>query len=509
MLICFPVSNVCWLPQAGLFSAVLSAFVIETYPKLQEDSGDKTNSILMQMSIQLASLSITNSFINSTQPSYNASNTFSPPSPFVRINTLWSCSLIISLITASFGILVKQWLHEFMAQDTQDPKFRIRVRFFRSEGLDKWQVFQIAAGLPMLLQIALILFFIGFSEFLILLHPIVGWISAGIIMAWAVIFLFTTLAPVWSSQCPYKTPILKRLLDFLRSRLSPTIQALIRICRFPLLVYHVFRVIVVWLFSLSELFPPRDLSSHEPLYQDQPWYRYLKIKLHNEYQNLKSFEFRQSPPEEKDIGEAADSDLSIMTFSKTLFRDEQIERTIGECSQGSTVTDILDNYRQTIKALGDPENDTIPWKFQSGSQSEIDGVFIMMLSHKCQYPDPRTQPIPELLDSIIGAEGSSKWKLFPDIIVRLIQLDVDYQASLTFLTIYRAIYRGSLKTLLRWELGGPQCKGRIFYSITETKCCIQTYRYRTYSRANPTDSRLLLAQNIISQCFQQSHTVSH
>ena len=169
----------------------------------------------MQMSIQLASLSVTNSFINSTQPSYNASDIFSPPSPFVRVNTLWSCSLIMSLMTASFGILVKQWLHEFMAQDTQDPKVRIRIRFFRSEGLDKWQVFQIAAGLPMLLQVALVLFFIGLSEFLIHLHYVVGLISAGFVILWAAIFIFMTVAPMLSSQCPYKTPILKGTLGFL------------------------------------------------------------------------------------------------------------------------------------------------------------------------------------------------------------------------------------------------------------------------------------------------------
>ena len=64
-----------------------------------------------------------------------------------------------------------------MAQDTQEPQTRIRIRFFRNEGLEKWQVFQIAAGLPLLLQVALLLFFIVLSEFLVLIHPIVGWIS--------------------------------------------------------------------------------------------------------------------------------------------------------------------------------------------------------------------------------------------------------------------------------------------------------------------------------------------
>ena len=170
----------------------------------------------MQISAQLASLSITSSLINSTAPSFSLAP-FSAPRPFVRINTLWSCSLTISLITASIGILVKQWFHEFMAQDTQNPQHRIRIRFFRSEGLDRWQVFQIAAALPLLLQVALLLFFIGLSEYLRELNPIVGWATTGTILAWLTIFVFTTLAPVLSSQCPYRTPILKQPLQYMRS----------------------------------------------------------------------------------------------------------------------------------------------------------------------------------------------------------------------------------------------------------------------------------------------------
>ena len=100
----------------------------------------------MQMSSQLASLSHSGNFINSTMPAFALSTPFSPQPSSVRINALWSCSLVISLITASLGILVKQWFHEFMAQGTQDPTYRIRIRFFRSKGLERWQVFEIAAA---------------------------------------------------------------------------------------------------------------------------------------------------------------------------------------------------------------------------------------------------------------------------------------------------------------------------------------------------------------------------
>ncbi|KAK7689232.1 hypothetical protein QCA50_007923 [Cerrena zonata] len=105
---------------AGLFSAVITAFIIESYKTLQQQPENTTNQILLQISAQLASLTLSGNFINSTIPSF-ASPPFAPARFSVLINTLWLLSLVFALITASLGILVKQWLHELMARDTQDP----------------------------------------------------------------------------------------------------------------------------------------------------------------------------------------------------------------------------------------------------------------------------------------------------------------------------------------------------------------------------------------------------
>ena len=176
----------------------------------------------MQISAQLSSLSVTGTFINSTIPPYKSSP-FTPPHIFTRINTLWSCSLVLSLITASFSILVKQWFHEYLARDTQDPLKTLRVRFFRAVGLEKWRVFDIAAALPLLLQVALLLFFLGLSDFLRELNPTVGLVTTGLILSWVVAFTFTTLAPILSPQCSYKTPMLILTLQRLRVSCYPTL----------------------------------------------------------------------------------------------------------------------------------------------------------------------------------------------------------------------------------------------------------------------------------------------
>lgn len=170
------------------------------------------------MSAQLVSLSLNGNFINSTVPLFT-------PTPFpilgstILINVLWAASLVIALITASIGILVKQWFHELLSYETHDPEERLKLRFFRERGLERWKVFAIASSLPVLLQLALLLFLIGFAAFLHQLNPIVGWITTGIMLVWLLVFLFTSLAPGFSSQCPYKTPMLKGLLTQLRSLL--------------------------------------------------------------------------------------------------------------------------------------------------------------------------------------------------------------------------------------------------------------------------------------------------
>ena len=141
-----------------MFSAVVTTFIIESYKTLDAQPDDLTNQLLVHLSIQMANLP--NGSILTTAPQFS-SQSFVAPRSSVVINTLWSLSLILALITASLGILVKQWFHEFMAQGTQDPTYRIRIRFFRSKGLERWQVFEIAAALPLLLQIALLLFFVA------------------------------------------------------------------------------------------------------------------------------------------------------------------------------------------------------------------------------------------------------------------------------------------------------------------------------------------------------------
>lgn len=79
------------------------------------------------------------------------SGSFMPTLAAKRVNILWFASLTLSLISALFDILVKQWLCEYLAGDQVSPQARLRIRHFRQPGLEHWHVFGIAAFLPLVL----------------------------------------------------------------------------------------------------------------------------------------------------------------------------------------------------------------------------------------------------------------------------------------------------------------------------------------------------------------------
>ncbi|KAI0688465.1 hypothetical protein BC835DRAFT_1284579, partial [Cytidiella melzeri] len=151
---------------AGLFSAVMTAFLIESYQNLSQDPNVVMILLLQQVALQTNSYVINAGFLNSTIPPLIPTlPAFQPSANAIRVNVLWFASLTLSLVSASFGILVKQWLREYLAGEYTSPQARLRIRHFRNPGLDHWKVFEIAAILPLLLQLSLGLFLIGLCFF--------------------------------------------------------------------------------------------------------------------------------------------------------------------------------------------------------------------------------------------------------------------------------------------------------------------------------------------------------
>ncbi|KAI0798464.1 hypothetical protein BC629DRAFT_1285767, partial [Irpex lacteus] len=189
---------------AGLFSAILTAFLIESYKNLLEDPATQSLLVLRQIASQMSSDSLQAGMLNSTVPS-TAMEMFQPSAVDVRVNVLWFASLLFSLVTASFGILVKQWLREFMAAENPSPQARLRLRHVRYPQLAQWKVFEIAAALPLLLQLALALFFVGLCFFTASVHSSVEYTTLPLVLGWTFCFCTVTFLPLFQPRCPYRT----------------------------------------------------------------------------------------------------------------------------------------------------------------------------------------------------------------------------------------------------------------------------------------------------------------
>lgn len=204
----------------------MTAFLIESYKLLNEDPSDAVIRLLERLVDQTESYHVVNGTLNSTAPLKTASQPFSPPPSAIHVNVLWFASLMFSLITASYGMLVKQWLREYLAVDYVSPQARLRVRQFRHPGLKDWRVFEIAAVLPLLLQLALGLFFVGLCVFTWSVHPAIGRTTTPLVTGWAFLFVAATLAPIVSPRCPYKPTFLRAPV----SRVRQWLHSLRRVC---------------------------------------------------------------------------------------------------------------------------------------------------------------------------------------------------------------------------------------------------------------------------------------
>lgn len=202
--------------QAGLFSAVVTAFAAGSYQSLQPDDQGTSVQILFRISQQLSSLAVTPGFVNSTVESA-VLPPFTPEPLAVQVNTFWFLSLALSLVAALFAIVVQQWLREYPVSGLRTVRECLRLRHFRYTNLNAWAVPHIVSILPILLQVALVLFLVGLAEFLWTLNHTVAWPFIVFLAVSVGFLLFTTLIPSMSASCPYKSPLAEIIILAVRS----------------------------------------------------------------------------------------------------------------------------------------------------------------------------------------------------------------------------------------------------------------------------------------------------
>lgn len=200
---------------------MVTAFIVESYQRLQPDANDALVGLLAHIAEKLDNPSLNGT---ASVSSIVSDTKFSPSRSDININVFWFISLVLSLTAALIGIITLQWLREHQRYDnTLKSQQTMAIFNARLHSLEEWYVPQIFAGLPLLLQGALVLFFGGMIEFLFALRLEVA-VPVTLSICVPLIFLIaTTVLPSLQvyiqqdpfrlsinnnvpSPCPYKSP---------------------------------------------------------------------------------------------------------------------------------------------------------------------------------------------------------------------------------------------------------------------------------------------------------------
>ena len=185
--------------QSGLFAAFLSAFLIETLKRLEEDPSETTRDILIYQTLMMR-----NTTLGPFQP-----QPFEPPGHIVVVNILLFASLALILVAAFVSILVKGWIREFDRglKDILNIKQRAIVREYRAQGFERYKLSQIIALLPLLIYSSLLLFSIGLVTFLLFIHRPSAIVMILILGVGVLFYVFTLITSILDPSAPFPSPI--------------------------------------------------------------------------------------------------------------------------------------------------------------------------------------------------------------------------------------------------------------------------------------------------------------
>ncbi|KAG8810091.1 hypothetical protein FRC19_004787, partial [Serendipita sp. 401] len=192
---------------AGLFSAVVTTFVAQTSQSLQPDYSQMSASLLTEL------VGLQRALMNGSSPAQIPSSSQNITTNFVAdsldrwVNGLWFTSLSLSLSTALFSVLIKQWIQNYVSTLTGDVRGRVRTRQFRYNGLEQWYIRGIIGLLPVMMHASLFIFFIGLVIFLKALDHIITWVVLCLAGISYLAYLASNIFPMRYLNCPFRTPI--------------------------------------------------------------------------------------------------------------------------------------------------------------------------------------------------------------------------------------------------------------------------------------------------------------
>ncbi|EUC59418.1 transmembrane protein, putative [Rhizoctonia solani AG-3 Rhs1AP] len=206
---------------AGIFTAICTAFVIESAKSLKEDPAETSARRLDQITsilLVVANVSKPES-LNSTELAAPISpDPFSPRLVDVCINALWFFSLSLSAAVSLLAMLAKEWCYLFMSGRIGDPWSQTIKRQRRLKGIKKWKMEELIMFLPSFIHLSVLSFAIGLCIYLGDLNWRVAILAVIVTFGSVVVYAASTFLPLLKQHdrpdilYPYSTSISK-LID--------------------------------------------------------------------------------------------------------------------------------------------------------------------------------------------------------------------------------------------------------------------------------------------------------
>ena len=253
--------------QAGLFSAVTSAFIIEVHSHLQPDPNDETAALLRVLIHKIDNTTFGND--PPTIPQWTG-----PPQTIVHVQAILLASLAASLLSAFLAMLGKQWLHWYVSADIEGTVIeRAQDRQRKFDGLVTWYFDHVMESLPLMLQGALLLLGCALIRYLWGINITVASVVLVFTLLGTIFYVFIIVAGAVSESCPYQTSGAR----FLRHILLTVLPSAFDLARSSIHKLFIFISSKLRYLAQSSFFC-RLLFDLRPSFK-QPWYSPINIGI--------------------------------------------------------------------------------------------------------------------------------------------------------------------------------------------------------------------------------------
>ncbi|KZV67881.1 hypothetical protein PENSPDRAFT_698305 [Peniophora sp. CONT] len=191
----------------GLFAAVVATFLVQSCTLLVPDPGDQSMAILSDI---LNAIQDHDKARNETKLPFGSSTVFSPPAYAVRVNSIWSLSLVLSLFSAFMATLVQLWVRRYLNAMYYGPgSARDRALLHASllGGVDQFAMRYSVDVVVLSLHAAVALFVYGLAIFLEAANEQVAWTVKAFAMVFLSVYTVFTVVAIIFPTSPYATPL--------------------------------------------------------------------------------------------------------------------------------------------------------------------------------------------------------------------------------------------------------------------------------------------------------------